>query len=364
MWQQICADGDLPTPFLALDYQRLRANLEGMAARVRDLGGQLWPHLKTHKSTEIARLQARLGAGGATVATLAEAELALEAGFTDLLMAYPPVPAARARAIAALTDRARVAVSCSQADQVTILDAVGAAGVGVYWEVEVGTGRLGTPPGEETAQAVEAMLTVSRAPYRGLLAFAGHAYRATTDEELRAVQAAQDEALEVTVRALARRGISGALSVGTTPLSRVDSGLADEYRFGNYVFYDATQVALGTASAGQCALAVIATVIGTPGEGRAVIDAGSKALPAERMSPLTPDLGLVHGHPEVRVAGLYEEHGLLTFPPSDPLRLGDRVAITPNHACTCVNLHGSYTVYRAGPDGETERWPVTARHDR
>jgi D-serine deaminase-like pyridoxal phosphate-dependent protein len=363
MWEQICADGTVPTPFLALDYQRLRANLEAMAARVHGLGGRLWPHLKTHKSREIARLQARLGAGGATVATLAEAEMAIECGFTDLLVAYPPVPAARARAVAGLADRARVAVSCSEAGQVAFLGAAGTP-VGVYWEVDVGSGRLGTAPGEETAQAVERMASASGAQYRGLLAFAGHAYRATSGEELRAVQAAQDEALRTTAEALARRGITGVLSVGTTPLSMVDTGLADEYRFGNYVFYDATQVALGSASIDQCALAVIGTVIGTPGPGRAVIDAGSKALPAERMSPLTPDLGLVYGHPEARVVGLYEEHGLLTFPPSDPLRLGDRVAVIPNHACTCVNLHGSYTVYSAGPGDSAERWPVTARHDR
>lgn len=359
MWQQICESNDTATPYLALDHQRLMANLEQMAAHVRSLGGRLWPHLKTHKSREIARLQAQLGAGGATVATLAEARFAIGCGLTDVLIAYPPVPTAKVRALAELTDRARVAVTCSEPGHTDFLRAAAAA-VGVYWEVEVGTGRLGTPPGDPTAAAVTGLADAVNASYRGLLAFAGHAYKATSDAELRAVQAQQEEALLATAAALQRRGITGVLSVGTTPLSRFESGLADEYRFGNYVFYDATQVALGSAGIDQCALAVITTVIGTPGPCRAVIDAGSKSLPAERMSALTPDLGLVYGHPDVRLIALYEEHGLLESAEPHGLRLGDRVAVIPNHACTCVNLHAAYTVH--GPDGSTERWLVSARH--
>lgn len=359
MWQQICESGGIPTPYLALDYQRLVANLEQMAAHVRGLGGRLWPHLKTHKSREITRLQAQLGAGGATVATLAEAKMAIDCGLADVLIAYPPVPTAKARAIAGLTGEARIAVTCSEPGHTEFLRTANAP-LSVYWEVEAGTGRLGTQPGEPTAGAVQRLIDTAGATYRGLLAFAGHAYKATSDDALRAVQAQQEQALQQTAAALARRGISGVLSVGTTPLSRFESGAADEYRFGNYVFYDATQVALGTAAADQCALAVISTVIGTPSPHRAVIDAGSKSLPAERMSALTPDLGLVYGHPGVRLAGLYEEHGLLESEQSHALRLGDRVAVIPNHACTCVNLHAAYTVH--GPGGDTEQWAVTSRH--
>jgi len=359
MWQQICERDDILTPYLALDHQRLTSNLERMAEHVRRLGGRLWPHLKTHKSLEIARLQAQLGAGGVTVATLDEARFAIDCGLTDLLIAYPPVPAAKVRALTELTERARVAVTCSEAGHIRFLRAA-ASDIGVYWEVEVGTGRLGTPPGEPTAALVAGLSDAPNASYRGLLGFAGHAYKATTEPELRAVQAQQEEALLATAAALARLGIVGVLSVGTTPLSRVESGVADEYRFGNYVFYDATQVALGSADLDQCALAVIATVIGTPSPCRAVIDAGSKSLPAERMSALTTDLGLVYGHPDIRLAALYEEHGLLESAEPHGLRLGERVAVIPNHACTCVNLHAAYIVH--GPDRGTERWLVNARH--
>jgi D-serine deaminase-like pyridoxal phosphate-dependent protein len=360
MWQQLFESDSSPTPYLAIDYQKLTANLDQMATHVRSLGGQLWPHLKTHKSPRIARLQAQLGAGGATVATAAEAELAIESGFTDVLVAYPPVPEARARKLASLTEHANVAVACSEPGHVEFLRNLNGL-VDVYWEVDVGAGRLGTPAGEPTASAIAALASATNTRPRGLLAFAGHAYKATTDAQLVAVQAQEEDSLRETASALADRGLdAGVLSVGVTPLSRFESGFADEYRFGNYIFYDATQVALGSAQIDECALAVAATVIGTPSPVTAIIDAGSKSVPAERISSLTADFGLIFGRPDIRLVALYEEHGILASETPHGLRPGDRVPVIPNHACTCVNLHGSYTVY--GPDGNIEHWPISARH--
>ena len=48
---------DLPTPALVLDLNRLERNLGRMAERARRLGVRLRPHIKTHKSIEVARRQ-------------------------------------------------------------------------------------------------------------------------------------------------------------------------------------------------------------------------------------------------------------------------------------------------------------------
>ena len=125
------------------------------------------------------------------------------------------------------------------------------------------------------------------------------------------------------------------------------------------MFNDATQVALGAASLDDCALTVEATVIGAPAADRVILDAGSKALAAERMSGATTTFGIVRGYPGLQVAQLYEEHAICRAEPGSPVpALGARVEVVPNHACTCANLHAAYTV--RSPRGE-RRLGVEAR---
>ncbi len=348
------------TPRLVIDEARLQANIRSMADRVRHLGGVLRPHVKTHKSPEIMRRQLDEGARGITVATVREAEVMVGAGADDVLVAYPPVGAFRLEVIARLANRARVIVSCSEESHVRALAAL-SLDLEYYWEVDSGAGRLGTPPGDATAVVIERLVDIPGARFTGLMTFAGQAYGIDGQDELQAVVESERRSLVETAGALQARGIApNVLSVGSTPLSPYEPGFATEYRFGNYVFYDATQVALGIVKPNDCSLAVEATVVGRPTPNRIVLDAGSKALAAERMTPATPDLGLVRDHPEVRVERLYEEHAVCSAPPRESgLRPGDRVEIIPNHACACANLHDHYAVRRA--DGSEERWKISAR---
>jgi D-serine deaminase-like pyridoxal phosphate-dependent protein len=334
------------TPRLVLDRRRLDANLTAMADRVRALGATLRPHVKTHKSPEIMRRQLAAGARGITTATLHEAEAMVSAGAEDVLVAYPPVGEDRRTRLAALSARARVTVTCSEPAHLEALAGLPAE-IGFYWEVDCGAGRLGTAPGEATARALDG----AAGRLRGIMTFAGHAYAGGDRGEVAAVE---DAALAETAEALRARGIDpGALSAGATPLAEAPrSGTATEYRFGNYVFKDATQVALGSATPDDCALTVEATVVGRPDERRVILDSGSKALAAERTA--ADGFGIVRDHPELRVAQLYEEHAICQAAEPSALRVGDRVHVIPNHACTCANLHAVYWV-----DGE--QWPLAAR---
>jgi D-serine deaminase-like pyridoxal phosphate-dependent protein len=318
-----------------------------MAERARTAGVALWPHAKTHKTAQIAALQREHGAAGITVATLAEADYFAAEGFDDILLAYPPVGDWRLARLTELARRARLRVVLDDAGVLAgLIEACRAAGVviGYLWEVDCGTGRLGTAPGEPTATAVAAAPRAPECPFQGLMTFGGHAYAAADDAELD--QAAGDErtALEMSAHALNAAGIDCPVrSAGTTPTAhRMRAGTAPtitEMRPGNYVFYDATQVALGLIEPPGCALTVLATVIGRPDPRRVILDAGSKALSAERLTPRAPGFGLVLGHPELTVERLYEQHAIVGAPQPTGLRVGERVRIVPNHACTTANLH-------------------------
>jgi D-serine deaminase-like pyridoxal phosphate-dependent protein len=152
----------------------------------------------------------------------------------------------------------------------------------------------------------------------------------------------------------------GTVSVGSTPTARESMRTAGvtECRPGNYVFHDRTQVSLGTCALEDCALTVLATVVSVPAPERAVVDAGSKTLSSDPLRPRPGGHGLVLGT-RTTVDRLSEEHGVLAVADGDRFRVGDRVRILPNHACTVANLHDRLWAVRGAT--VLEPWSLIAR---
>jgi D-serine deaminase-like pyridoxal phosphate-dependent protein len=284
----------------------------------------------------------------------------------DLLVAYPPVGEFRAERLGELARMAHVRVALDGLDAVRMLDeACRRAGVriGYLWEVECGTLRCGTPPGKGTAQLVAtAIAEAKRAEFAGLMAFAGFAYLSVNTAEIGDAAESEAKAVLDTAESLEELGIeTPALSVGTTPTAHHldrQQGVT-EVRAGNYVFNDATQVTLGIATEADCAVSVLATVVSRPDPLRVILDSGSKALAAERLSPHTDGFGLVPGFPELRVERLFEEHAILKSETPVALPVGARVRVIPNHSCATVNLHERMLIVEGFE--VVDVWPVDAR---
>src|SRR5499427_10885457 len=81
------ADG-YGTPAVVIDLDRVERNI----ARVQQLcdaaGVANRPHIKTHKSPVLARLQQQAGAKGITCQKLGEAEVMADGGLDDILISY------------------------------------------------------------------------------------------------------------------------------------------------------------------------------------------------------------------------------------------------------------------------------------
>jgi D-serine deaminase-like pyridoxal phosphate-dependent protein len=345
------------TPFLRVDVGRLDANLARTARAAADAGIDLRPHVKTHKCPEIAQRQLAAGAAGITVATIGEAEVFVEHGCTDVFVAYPVwMDDDRSRRLRALTERATVAVGVDSAGAAANLgDRV--PGLAVLVEVDSGQRRTGVAPvdaGDIAAVAVAAGLDV-----RGVFTFPGHGYAPEGREA-----AARDEASALTVAADALRARDiepRVLSGGSTPTMEASlaaagsPGGATELRPGVYALNDAQQWELGSATAGGIALTCEATVVSHAG-GRVVLDAGGKALAADRAAYNT-GYGRILDAPEARIVLLSEHHAVVEgYDDSPPL--GSRVRVVPNHVCAAVNL--ADTLW-ADTGDDLVPWPVAAR---
>ena len=167
----------LDTPFVAVDLDVVERNLRTMQEKANSAGLKVRPHTKTHKQPWLAHRQRELGAVSLTVAKLDEAEVMLNAGLTDILIAYPLVGDAKAHRLATLMSRGIVpTVSIdSTASMKTLAQAAAIAGRPVHVLVEVDTGfhRCGLT-GTAVADLAQAIHAESGLVLRGLMSFAGH----------------------------------------------------------------------------------------------------------------------------------------------------------------------------------------------
>ncbi len=377
----------LATPCVLLERARLDANIAAMQAIANAQGVALRPHVKTHKSVEIARMQRAAGATGLAAAKPSEAEVFIDAGFSDVGLCYPTVGAARVAQVRRLAERARLWVGADTAEGLRALSAAfedAAHPLDVRLEVDTGYGRTGV---RTVAEAVALAGLVGELPglhLAGLFTHEGHAYAGPAEGEapvaaLRRVMAEARDGILAVAEALGAVGLATpehfAISVGSTPTAHVFENAqrgpwrVTELRPGNYVFHDAQQVALASARLESCALSVLATVVSVQerrlGMERVFLDAGKKVF--------TTDLGYgrsdyaiplynartMRPHPHLSLDALSEEHGWVRVRGHATLDVGDRLRLVPNHACVCVHTQNRLFLV----DGETvlAELPVDAR---
>ena len=343
------------TPYLVVDVAVMEANVARVAAAATGAGIALRPHVKTHKCVEIARRQVAAGASGITVATIGEAEVFVDHGFDDVFVAYPVwVDEERAARLRALRDKARVAVGVDSAVSARRIGAL-VPGLEVLVEVDSGQHRSGEHParaGDVAMVAATAGLDV-----RGVFTFPGHGYDPDGREAAAGDEAAALAEAAASVRA---HGIEPrVLSGGSTPTleAGLRTGVPTELRPGVYALNDAQQWELGSATPDQLAITCRATVVSLAG-GRLVLDAGAKALGADRAT-YNSGFGRLLDRPDARIVLLSEHHAVVEGY-TDPPPLGARVRVVPNHVCVAVNLAEEVWADRGG-SAELEPWTVAAR---
>jgi D-serine deaminase-like pyridoxal phosphate-dependent protein len=350
---------EIQTPAVVVDRARLEANIARLQSAMDERGVALRPHAKTHKSVRIARMQLDAGARGITVGTIGEAETFAAAGIADLFLAYPIwAEGPKAARLRAVHDAANLRVgvdSAEGAQRVAAAVAGSRTPLHALVEIDPGLHRSGVLPDEAVAVARAARelgLVID-----GVFAHGGHSY-----DPARRARAAQDEveSLEAAASQLQSAGFDvETISAGSTPtMIAAAAGRVNEMRAGTYVLGDRQQWVLGAIPAEGIAAVVAATVVSVHPD-RFVLDSGAKSLTKDKADWLV-GYGEIVGYLDSVIERLSDYHAVVRTPEgAGRPKLGDVVAIAPNHICPVIDLFDSFHVI--ADDGTTERWPVDAR---
>jgi 3-hydroxy-D-aspartate aldolase len=358
--------GDLPTPALLIDLDVFERNLQALASYMKGRPVTFRPHGKAHKSPAIGKLQLASGAKGLCAAKLGEADVLIRGGVQDVLITAEVVgrlKIERLMALLALTPDVKAVVDNEQ--NVVDLSAAALASkrkLKVAIDCNVGQNRTGLGTPEEVVALAQVIARQKGLELVGLQGYGGNNQHVKGFDKRRAREIQSNERVVAARHALEKAGFAVQMvSVGGTGSYNIDADFpgVTEIQPGSYIFMDTNYNKIGGRDTAEFSdfgnsLSVLTTVISRATAGRAIVDAGGKALSTDEAPPEPMELtGATYG-----VAG--DEYGALRLQePSRELKVGDQVRILPGHCDTTVNLHNVYFAVRKGIVEHV--WPIEGR---
>jgi D-serine deaminase-like pyridoxal phosphate-dependent protein len=348
----------LDTPALLVDLDLFEANVHTLAKACADHGVAWRPHSKAHKCPDIARIQIEAGAQGIICAKLSEAEVMVEHGVDDILIANEIVTPAKLQRLASLQARARV-MCC--VDDVGIVDVISASAaaegavIPVYIDIDNGMDRTGVGPGKP---ALELAMKIHESEGIELAGIMGYEGQVLDIKPLETKRAACHEALALLVEThdlLAANGIHvdivSAGGTGCYPITVAYPGIT-ELQAGGGIFMDLFYRDECLIEDLQLALTVLTTVVSKHPR-HIIVDGGFKTM-CQNPQPRPID------HDELELRGLSAEHGIFNVKPGlKGPDLGDRIEFYVGYSDSTNFLHNQFIGIR---QNRVEKvWPLVGR---
>jgi D-serine deaminase-like pyridoxal phosphate-dependent protein len=340
----------IATPALVCDLDLLTENIRRMADFVVSAGVALRPHVKSHKSAYVARLQLDAGAAGLAFAKVSEAEVIVErliaegfGGPPSVLITSPLIGETLAHRAVALSQRCQLMVVVDHREGVRELaSAVSEADttIGILCDVDVGLGRTGVANPSAALDVVNAIETSPGLTFAGVQGYAGHLLHITGRADRLSATRDSSLRLQTVIDALEGEGHRVELRTGGgtgTSAIDVELGWLNELQCGSYVFMDRQyRDALGEDPEGQFAqsLTITTSVLSTNQRDFVTVDAGLKSMATDAGTPI-----VLGSDERDRFHFFGDEHGLLMRSADQSLERGDRVELIPPHCDPTVDRH-------------------------
>ncbi|HEX4131366.1 MAG TPA: D-TA family PLP-dependent enzyme [Pirellulales bacterium] len=362
-WYTIANADEVPSPALLVYLDRAAENIRRMIACAGS-AERLRPHVKTHKTAELTRMQLAAGISRFKCSTIAEAEMVASAGATDVLLAMSPVGPniGRFLCLAAAIPRVSFSTLTDDPEHVrAVAEAARAAGASVELLVDLDNGmhRSGIAPDERAFELYRTIAATPGVRPGGLHVYDGH----LRNPDRSSRQVGVDRAFEP-IAALRARLVGAGLPVprvvaGGTFSFPIHAQRADvELGPGTPVLWDQSYTTKLPDLDFLPALVILTRVVSRPAIGQVTLDLGYKALSADNPDPRVALFDL----PDARMVNHSEEHLVVETAAANRVAVGDVVYGIPWHVCPTVSLHDEMHVVKQGRVVGT--WPILARRRR
>lgn len=342
------------TPNLHVDWNKAQKNAQKMLGKCQVLGVQLRPHVKTHKSVELAYMQCGNRFGPITVSTMSELFFFYENGFNTILYAVPISPKKLEELRAICQTDAEISVcfdSLSMTKSFVSIVEFWLRKPSIYLEVDPGYNRCGFDISDsDFAEAVH-ILTENKIPVCAVMAHSGHSYVGKSPAEIDEIAYLEAEILNEAANCVYDiSGIRPKTSAGSTPTSILSEHWksCNEIRPGNYVMFDLFMRDLGVCNTEDIACSVKTSVLSIyPDRGEMVVDAGALAMSKDSGHPHgSHGFGQCLEFPELYLAKISQEHGTVKADSTtlSKFSVGDEISFLPNHSCLTLACHSKFIV--------------------
>jgi len=343
----------MKTPTLLLNTEIAKKNIQNMKSFCRQQQMDFRPHFKTHQSAEIGEWFKAEGIEKCTVSSMGMAAYFAKAGWKDICVAIP-LNINEIEEVNQLASEVKLSICVDHKDAVKSLDGISSY-LSVFIEIDCGYGRSGVHYQKTTLirSLIQEMEQNKRLEFKGFLSHTGNSYHSRNPEEgTRLFEVARQRLVQLK-QSYQQQYPKIILSMGDTPSSTFGTDFSgiDEWRPGNFVFYDFMQYALGACKEEEIALSLYCPVIGIyPEREEIVIYGGGVHLSKDSIEYqqqkifgwLRPkDLGVQEGFPLI---SLSQEHGIIKISQDflSKVKIGDFVEIIPIHSCMTADLNASY----------------------
>ena len=156
---------ELQTPAILLDMDALEKNINSWQELCNKNGKEMWPMIKTHKSTALAKMQMEAGATGFLCGTIDECEMVYNLGAKHIMYAYPTANPVNIQRILKMAKDADIIIRLDTVPAAEMLNAAAAeAGVTVSYTiiVDMDFHRFGMP----VAKVVDFAKALAHIPVR------------------------------------------------------------------------------------------------------------------------------------------------------------------------------------------------------
>ncbi len=358
----------LITPCLLVYPDIVQSNLEAAIRIVGDVD-RLRPHVKTHKTPEVVKMQLEMGIQKHKCSTLREAAMVAAEGAQDVLIAYPQVgPAIRKLCeIVGQYPQTRFSTtvdSQTAIEQLSQCFAAQGAEIDVLLDIDNGMHRTGIPAGEEAFELYQMIARLPALHEAGLHVYDGQNHQPDLAERQQAVSVLMEPIAALVQRLLEAQLTVPKLVCGGTPTFPVFAameappGTSIECSPGTSVLHDYNygRDYPDIQGLGHAAILMTRVISKQPNSGQFTCDLGHKAVAAD---PPAGQRCHFLGLPDAKEVKQNEEHLIVSAPGADTLQVGDVLYALPAHICPTVALHQHLQVIRAGQ--RIGQWEVTAR---